>query len=87
MSRPRYVLDSNIFISLVKGLLGTAPSISLPLDGKIYISVITRIEALAFPQMTPAEKEKSCLLLRHIIVIPLNKKLKKTPFPSEQKPK
>jgi predicted nucleic acid-binding protein len=73
MAKQKYVLDTNVFISLVKGLLGTTPAASLPVDGKIYISVITRVEALAYPQMTDKEEEKIRAVLRYIHVIPLNK--------------
>jgi predicted nucleic acid-binding protein len=73
MIKPKYVLDSNVFISFVKGLLGTAPASALPVDGKIYMSVITRIEALAYPQMTAKEEEKILAVLRYIPVIPLNR--------------
>ncbi|MDR1250224.1 MAG: type II toxin-antitoxin system VapC family toxin [Treponema sp.] len=75
MVKQKYVLDTNVFISFVKGLLGTTPAASLPMDGKIYISVITRIEALAYPQMTAKEEEKIRTVLRHIHVIPLNRKV------------
>jgi predicted nucleic acid-binding protein len=77
MVKQKYVLDSNIFISFVKGLLGTAPAAALPVDGKIYMSVITRIEALAYPQMTANEKEKILAVLRYIPVISLNKKVER----------
>jgi predicted nucleic acid-binding protein len=77
MNRPKYVLDSNIFICIVKGLLGATPAVSLPMDGKIYISIITRIEVLAYPKMTVAEEEKIRWLLRNMIVIPLNRKVEK----------
>jgi predicted nucleic acid-binding protein len=75
MSKPRYVLDTNVFISVVKGFMGTVPSFSLPLDGKIYISVITRIEALAYPNMKAEEEAKIRGLLRYMKVIPLNRKV------------
>jgi predicted nucleic acid-binding protein len=75
MAKQKYVLDTNVFISFVKGLLGTAPATSLPMDGEIYISVITRIEALAYPQMTAKEEEKIRTVLRYIHVIPLNRKV------------
>jgi predicted nucleic acid-binding protein len=67
MARQKYVLDTNVVISFVKGLLGTAFAASLPSDGKVYISVITRIEALAYPQMTAEEEEKN---LRGVTVHP-----------------
>jgi predicted nucleic acid-binding protein len=75
MAKQKYVLDTNIFISLVKGLLGVTPTASLPIDGKIYISVITRMEALAYPQMTANEEEKIRVVLRYIHVIPLHRKV------------
>ncbi|MDR2246446.1 MAG: type II toxin-antitoxin system VapC family toxin [Treponema sp.] len=75
MSKKRYVLDSSIIISIVKGLMGTASSVSLPLDGKMYISVITRIEALAYPNMKAEEETKIRGLLRHMKVVPLNRKV------------
>jgi predicted nucleic acid-binding protein len=55
--------------------MGTASSVSLPLDGKMYISVITRIEALAYPNMKAEEETKIRGLLRHMKVVPLNRKV------------
>jgi predicted nucleic acid-binding protein len=55
--------------------MGTASSVSLPLDGKMYISVITRIEALAYPNMKAEEETKIRGLLRHMKVIPLNRRV------------
>jgi predicted nucleic acid-binding protein len=77
MGKPVYVLDTNVFISFVKGLLGTAPAAALPVDGKLYISVITRIEVLAYPKMTAEEEEKIFAVLRHIPVIPLKRKVER----------
>jgi predicted nucleic acid-binding protein len=70
MVKAKYVLDTNVLISFVKGLLGTASAAALPVDGKVHISVITRIEALAYPQMPAAEEEKILAVLRLIPVIP-----------------
>ncbi|MDR1106873.1 MAG: type II toxin-antitoxin system VapC family toxin [Treponema sp.] len=77
MSKPKYVLDSNVFISFVKGLLGTTPAAALPVDGKIFISVITRIETLAYPQISAKEEEKILAVLRHIPVVPLTRRVEK----------
>jgi predicted nucleic acid-binding protein len=87
MSKPKYVLDSNVFISIVKGLLGSASTVTLPNDGTLYISIITRIEALAYPLMTAAEEEKIRGLLRYIKVIPLNRKVEKNTIPFRAKTK
>jgi predicted nucleic acid-binding protein len=77
MAKTKYVLDTNVFIGFVKGLLGTALTASLPADGKIFISVITRIEALAYPRMTTQEEDKILAVLRHIPVIPLKRKIER----------
>ena len=87
MAKQKYVLDTNVFISFVKGLLGATPADFFPGEGKIYISVITRIEALAYPQMTAKEEEKICTMLRDIHVIPLNRKVEETTIPFRAKTK
>jgi predicted nucleic acid-binding protein len=55
--------------------MGTPLPLSLPFDGKMYISVITRIEILAHPNMKAEEETKIRGLLRHMKVIPLNRKV------------
>ena len=64
-----------------------APALSMPLNGKLYISVITRIETLAFPGITPAEESRIRELLTLLKVIPLNRKVERNaPFLSARKP-
>jgi predicted nucleic acid-binding protein len=75
MSKPKFVLDSNVIIDFVKGKLGVGPSINLPNGGTLYISVISRIEALAYQKLSSAEEAQIRRLLKILKVVPLSKKV------------
>ena len=77
MGKVKFVLDSTTVIDFAKGALGPASALSALLNGKLYISVITRIETLVFPGITPAEESHIRELLTIFKVIPLNKKVER----------
>jgi predicted nucleic acid-binding protein len=77
MGKAKFVLDSTTVIDFAKGALGPASALSIPLNGKLYISVITRIETLAFPGITPAEESRIRELFAIFKIIPLNRKVER----------
>ena len=70
MGKAKFVLDSTAVIDFAKGALGPASALSALLNGKLYISVITRIETLAFPGISPAEESRIRAMLTILKVIP-----------------
>jgi predicted nucleic acid-binding protein len=87
MPKLKFVLDSNVVIDFAKGILGTGPAIKLPMNGKLYISVITRIEALASPSIAPDEESRIRALLKVLKVVPLNRKVENNALLIRQKAK
>ncbi|MDR1277541.1 MAG: type II toxin-antitoxin system VapC family toxin [Treponema sp.] len=77
MNESKFVLDSNVVIDFVKGALGDGPLMRLPVNGKLYVSVITRIESFAFQNLSPDEDRQIRLLLKILKVVPLTKKVEK----------
>ena len=62
-----YVLDTNILIYLLKGQLKS----SLPRSGSFFISVISELEVLAYPDITPEEEASARRLLQQLHSIDL----------------
>jgi predicted nucleic acid-binding protein len=77
MPKPRYVLDSTTAIDLFKGLETVKPIKTKLQNARVYISVITRIEMLAFPTITPEMERRIKIFLNSAKVIPLNRKVEK----------
>jgi predicted nucleic acid-binding protein len=68
----RYVLDSNIIMDLFNGVEGVEfLKDKLPLDEQ-FISVITRIELLAFDNLSSEDERSIRLFLSHRTIVPLN---------------
>ncbi|MDR3174371.1 MAG: hypothetical protein LBU19_08990, partial [Treponema sp.] len=57
MAKAKYLLDTTTAIDLFKGLEAVKPVKAMLQHTKVYISIVTRIEMLAYPQMT-SEMEK-----------------------------
>jgi predicted nucleic acid-binding protein len=75
MAKPKYILDSSIAIDLLNGS-PSSKSIRAKLENaKVYISVITRIEMLSFPNITADIEKKIYALLKSVRVISFNKKV------------
>ncbi|GHV79303.1 hypothetical protein AGMMS49944_10940 [Spirochaetia bacterium] len=75
MGKIKYLLDSVAAIDLFNAVPGSE-LLEEKLEGAaVYVSVITRIEMLAFPKMTPAGEKEVSRFLRWIKVIPLNRKV------------
>jgi predicted nucleic acid-binding protein len=73
MSKFRYVLDTTTAIDLFKGLEAVRPIKEKLRDAEVYVSVITRIEMLAFPRISPELERHIYLFLKSVKIIPLNK--------------
>jgi hypothetical protein len=53
LPQPGFVLDSTVAIDLLNGL-PSSKSIKAKLEkAKVYVSIVTRIEMLSFPNITP----------------------------------
>ncbi|MGV3614759.1 MAG: type II toxin-antitoxin system VapC family toxin [Fimbriimonas sp.] len=65
------VLDTNIVLYALRGELAD----SLPTDG-VPISVITEIELLGFPGLTPLEEKAIRSLISSLEVVPLDDRVK-----------
>lgn len=67
----RYVLDTNAIIYLQKGALASP----LPV-GHYFASVITEMELLSFPSLSPEDAASLAELLSEIVVVPLDGEIK-----------
>jgi predicted nucleic acid-binding protein len=71
----KYVLDSNRIIDLVEDK-EDASALRENLKGaKLYASVISRIEALASPKLSPEAEKSIRNFLKTLKIIPLNRKV------------
>ena len=67
-----YVLDTNIVIYHLKGRLLT----ELPRNGRYFISVISELEVLAYPDITPEEEASAKLFFQQLSSIDLSPEIK-----------
>jgi predicted nucleic acid-binding protein len=75
MPKPRFVLDTAIAIDLLNGL-PSSKSIKVKLEkAKVYVSIVTRIEMLSFPNITPEIESLIKHFLKSVQVVPLNRKV------------
>jgi predicted nucleic acid-binding protein len=79
--KPKYVLDSTTAIDLFNGLEAVKSIRANLRYAKVYASVITRLEMLAYPKITPGMEKGIYEFLRSIKIIPLNKKVEKETIP------
>jgi predicted nucleic acid-binding protein len=79
MAKAKYLLDTTTAIDLFKGLESVRPIKAILQYAKVYISIVTRIEMLAYPQMTPDMERRIHAFLKSVKIIPLHKKLKGIP--------
>ena len=68
----KYVLDTNILIYLLQGRLASG----LPCEGAYYVSVISEIEILAYPDITPDEELNAKRLLQHLTSLEISPEIK-----------
>ena len=68
----KYVLDTNILIYLLQGRLASG----LPREGAYYVSVISEIEILAYPDITPDEELNAKRLLQHLTSLGISPEIK-----------
>jgi predicted nucleic acid-binding protein len=75
MPKPRFVLDSTVAIDLLNGLPSSKPVKAKLKNAKVYVSVITRIEMLSFPNSTPEMENRIKYFLKSVKVVSFNKKV------------
>jgi predicted nucleic acid-binding protein len=73
----KFVLDSNRIIDLVDDREGAGALREKLKDAKRYASVISRIEALASPKLSPEDEKSIRRFLKTLKIIPLNRKVEK----------
>jgi predicted nucleic acid-binding protein len=73
----KFVLDSNRVIDLVDDKEGAGLLREKLKDVKRYISVVSRVEALASPKLSPEDDKIIRNFLKTFKVIPLNRKVEK----------
>jgi predicted nucleic acid-binding protein len=71
----KYVLDSNRIIDLVDDREGAGALRKKLRDAKRYASIISRIEALASPKLSPEAEKCVRNFLKTLKIIPLNRKV------------
>jgi predicted nucleic acid-binding protein len=71
LTKPLIVLDTNVVLYYLGGRLAD----SLP-PGKYFISVITEIELLSYPSITPEEEVQICDFLTKITILGLESNIK-----------
>jgi predicted nucleic acid-binding protein len=71
--RTKFVLDTNAAIAVIKGQELSAERVDDLRCSKNCVSVITRIELFAYPDLTAGEAEKIHRFLKRCRVIPLKR--------------
>jgi predicted nucleic acid-binding protein len=71
--RTKFVLDTNAVIAVIKGQALSAERIEDLRHSKNCVSVITRIELFAYPNLTEGEAEKIRCFLKKCRVVPLKR--------------
>jgi predicted nucleic acid-binding protein len=77
MAKAKYLLDTTTAIDLFKGLEAVKPMKAMFLHAKVYISIITRIEMFAYPQLTSEMERRIHIFLKSVKIIPLTKKVER----------
>jgi predicted nucleic acid-binding protein len=75
MAKVKYLLDTTTAIDLFKGLEAVKPIKAMLQHTKVYISIVTRIEMLAYPHMTSEMEKRINIFLKSVKIIPLTKKV------------
>jgi predicted nucleic acid-binding protein len=71
--RTKFVLDTNAVIAVIKGRELSAERVDDLRRSKNCVSVITRIELFAYPNLTEGEAEKIRRFLKKCRVVPLKR--------------
>ena len=72
MTNPKLVLDTNAVIALINGGSITGETRTALDEAEVSVSIITRIELYAKPDITPEEIRSVSRFLSAVSVIPLN---------------
>jgi predicted nucleic acid-binding protein len=70
--------DSNAVINFLNGVAGADRLIDMLDNTERYISVITRMELLSFPRLTPEVEQNTLRFLADCNIVPLNQKVEET---------
>ncbi|MDR2561429.1 MAG: type II toxin-antitoxin system VapC family toxin [Holophagales bacterium] len=71
----RFVFDTNAIVYYLQGRNEWVEYIDNAPMAERAASVITRIELLSYPEISPAEEESISRFLGDLVVVPLNKKV------------
>jgi predicted nucleic acid-binding protein len=75
MSKPGFVLDTTIALDVLNGRPSSKPIKAMLKKAKVYVSIVTRIEMLSFPNITPEIERRIKDFLKSVKVVPLNRKV------------
>jgi predicted nucleic acid-binding protein len=75
MAKPRFVLDTTIALDVLNGRPSSKPIKATLEKAKVYVSIVTRIEMLSFPNVTPEIERRIKDFLKSVKVVPLNRKV------------
>jgi predicted nucleic acid-binding protein len=70
--------DTNAVINFLNGVKGADRLIDMLEGTERYVSVITRMELLSFPRLTPEVEQNTLRFLADCKVIPLNQRIEET---------
>ena len=77
MPKPGFILDATIAIDLLNGLPSASPIKATLKKAKVYVSIVTRIEILSFPNITPEIERRIKNFFKSVKVVPLNRKVER----------
>jgi predicted nucleic acid-binding protein len=70
--------DSNAVINFFNGIAGAERLMDMLDDTERYVSIVTRMELLSFPLLTPEVEKNTLRFLSDCKIISLNRKVEKT---------
>jgi predicted nucleic acid-binding protein len=70
--------DSNAVINFFNGVAGAERLTDMLDDAERYVSVITRMELLSFPRLTPAVEQGTLRFLADCTIIPLDQDIEES---------
>ncbi|MDR1175047.1 MAG: type II toxin-antitoxin system VapC family toxin [Treponema sp.] len=68
----KLAIDTNAIIDFLKQAAGAFDLLALIEEHECFVSVITKLELLKYPDMTPAEEETILDILQIVPIMPLN---------------
>jgi predicted nucleic acid-binding protein len=68
----KLALDTNIIIDFLKQTPGAVDPLALIEEYECFVSIITKLELLKYPDITPAEEETILDILQIVPIMPMN---------------